>query len=127
VSGGSYDYMYIEMNDGGTDRFIQHYDAFLADLEKLNQLLIPNSQIRNYEGAEPEYYKDAGAAIIAVPAAIQAVKDLKQHVAALQDSIRKLAGMAHDIEWWQSGDYGAAGAADGCVDWLKHQLKLENK
>jgi hypothetical protein len=126
MSGGSYDYMYCEMEDGGTDKFIRQYNEFLAELERLNRLLVPNSQIKNYEDAEPEYYKDAGAAAIAIPAAIQAVKDLKQHIVKLQDSVRELAGIAHDVEWWQSGDCGAAGAADGCIDWF-NKRKLENK
>jgi hypothetical protein len=118
MSGGSYEYLSCEMQDGYAGGKFSMYSGQL--LEDLEALLLKVAEGRTDEGfVGRETYANANEAALAIGAAIVRVKAAQRKVEELAAVMRALADVAHDIEWWRSGDWCDSAAADGILEWWK--------
>jgi hypothetical protein len=122
MSGGSYDYLCRRVAEGELDAFSRWAGALAEDLKSLSQS-IRSGEVTVWDGAERQHYPYPSSELSA-----DAVDDVRRNVvavaariAALQVEVRALEDVCHDVEWWQSGDYGPDQATDACVAFVALQ------
>jgi hypothetical protein len=142
MSGGSYNYMSQEMSDGRFDKFTSYQDQLVGDLKRLAASLA-DSQVKfetwvlddkgeivrpegNPWGAEmrpftPEERMLAGAGI---GAAISAIAHANKLITELGTLLASLADVAHEVEWWRSGDTSQDQCAFEIASWLKKKAGI---
>lgn len=112
MSGGSFDYMYSEMEGGDSAKF-SHYAAKLeSELERL-AFMIDRLDLDSQSKAMAEF---------AVPTVMRRVAGARRLIEELGREMTSLANVAQAAEWWCSCDYGPDQVAEACIRWMYDRL-----
>ncbi len=101
MSGGSFDYVCFDMQDGNVDRF----GSYAEDLAKHLDALA--TEPLDYYDTECHKRELTDEEQEAVKEAASSLRAAKKRLDEVVEEVRKLSELAHDIEWWRSCDYGA--------------------
>lgn len=127
MSGGSFDYMFSEMQCGESVKFAGGGGAqMIAHIrDRLDRLRA--GEVEEYiEGAKAAYervpYRYPAEVEIAVPAVIARVERALALIDEVQALMRELAPVAHSCEWDASCDSGPDDTLNACRKWMHGRL-----
>ncbi len=113
MSGGSYDYLYLDMSNGGLEKFERWSEQLVEDLAEVAS----NLRAGQVEVFSPTRgpYPNPDAAADAVDATRARCAAIAAEIRALGDKVAALASVARAAEWSRSCDTGPDDVANACV------------
>lgn len=123
MSGGSYGYAYSKLEEGDVQVVLRVAPDMIAKIDDLLRILSAG-EVLSVDGTRMAATELRVAALGHARARLQDALTTAEIASRAAAEVGGCNSIAHDLEWWQSGDYGPSQVVDGAVERLCKMLGI---